>query len=408
MAVGLLSLSSVSLRESAASGSSTAEDNARLALYEAINELQKTTGPDTRITAPADAVAGGSLTAPRQLTGVWRSWEGSDHDQDGQPTVPIYNNKLVNGDLIDANQPGRFLTWLVSSYDRTNRTPSDASAPPSVVAGADTVPLLSAGSVSVPAEEVHVIPKNTQDGQYAWWIQGQNTKALIEYDDADFATLTVEENSERFASNALPHRESFNIPNELNLDNVLTVNTIDLITDSKPYFNDLTTYSKGLLTNNATGGWKKDLSVMSENWATVESNGEIDSFNLTYEGDTLTRSIGYGLAALNQKTTGNNITNANEYADNNADIQASIYGWATDRHVSMSWNALVEFATLYNHISYDNGIPVLDVQEYNMLEALPINLVLTSIHMPFSYYSFSTENRPNRRIPSLLYRPAVT
>jgi len=78
IAVGLLSLSSVSLRTSSGDQAlSEARANARMALILAIAELQKATGPDTRITAPADSLAGG--TTPEhvsQLTGVWRSWEG--------------------------------------------------------------------------------------------------------------------------------------------------------------------------------------------------------------------------------------------------------------------------------------------------------------------------------------------
>ena len=70
--IGLLSLSSVSMRASSQAYSmSVARSNARMALILAINELQKSAGPDQRITARSD-ILGEDLVRPR-LTGVWKS-----------------------------------------------------------------------------------------------------------------------------------------------------------------------------------------------------------------------------------------------------------------------------------------------------------------------------------------------
>ena len=56
IAVGLLSLSSVSLRSSSQGDSmAKAKANARMALMLAIGELQREMGPDSRISAPHDA-----------------------------------------------------------------------------------------------------------------------------------------------------------------------------------------------------------------------------------------------------------------------------------------------------------------------------------------------------------------
>src|SRR5688572_1032323 len=80
LAVGLLGLSTVSLRTSNhESDMMTARANARLALMLAIGDLQKELGPDQRITAPSGMLASGEKDAPGlahgRLTGVWNARE---------------------------------------------------------------------------------------------------------------------------------------------------------------------------------------------------------------------------------------------------------------------------------------------------------------------------------------------
>jgi Tfp pilus assembly protein PilX len=70
IAVGMLGMASVSLRNSGQTGAmSIARANARMALMLAIGELQKNAGPDQRITARADVldeeIANPKLTGPR-------------------------------------------------------------------------------------------------------------------------------------------------------------------------------------------------------------------------------------------------------------------------------------------------------------------------------------------------------
>ena len=82
LAVGLLGLSSVSLRGSAqGEAMRTARANARLAMMLALGQLQRTTGPDQRITMTADQRAKGSdgqntsaARGNRHWTGVYQSW----------------------------------------------------------------------------------------------------------------------------------------------------------------------------------------------------------------------------------------------------------------------------------------------------------------------------------------------
>ena len=105
IAVGLLSLSAISLR-SAASGEASARAyaNARLAVMLAVGELQKEAGDDRRITADASIL---SATAPQpSLTGVWSSWS---LNAAAQP------DRAVGDSDYDENKTKLFRSWLVSS-----------------------------------------------------------------------------------------------------------------------------------------------------------------------------------------------------------------------------------------------------------------------------------------------------
>src|SRR5687767_1997011 len=73
LAVGLLTLSAVSLRATGAGQArSEAEANARLALMMAIGELQTSMGPDQAISARASSIE--ASESDPNLLGAWRSW----------------------------------------------------------------------------------------------------------------------------------------------------------------------------------------------------------------------------------------------------------------------------------------------------------------------------------------------
>jgi len=77
----------------------TARANARLAMMMALGELQKSAGPDQRVTAPANLV---KLTHPEGLAGVWKSWK---------PTP----SGVSNQNYVDAKTGGNFLGYLMSN-----------------------------------------------------------------------------------------------------------------------------------------------------------------------------------------------------------------------------------------------------------------------------------------------------
>jgi type II secretory pathway pseudopilin PulG len=185
--VGTLSLSVVTLRSNEhESAQNIARANARIALMIAIGELQRQTGSDTRVTASANLL---NPSNPEVL-GVWRSWEGTDHDPStgpapGRPKAPLYSAKSVTQ---TSGGTGRFVNWLVSTA-ATKSTPNINDAPSLIqtTAGANTIPLLASGSLqATDTRQVHVIPTQLNDdadtendGRFAWWVSGENQKALL-------------------------------------------------------------------------------------------------------------------------------------------------------------------------------------------------------------------------------------
>lgn len=255
LAVGLLSLSSVALRSSSSSAARhVAESNARMALMLAIGELQKNAGLDTRITARADIL---DKENPPVL-GVWKSWEGSDHETTGSAAgwpVSPGNYETVKKD--------RFLSWLVSG---------DQKVIPNTEKGATKAALVGEGSVGdKPKLQIHLealpVNKTGNSGTYAWWVGGENMKARLP---------TPSEPSSGTAGQWASVMKSYGKadPKPFGLETLLSDSSpakkaisreqIDLITTATPpisqeFFHDLSATSVGLQTNSATGGWKKDL-----------------------------------------------------------------------------------------------------------------------------------------------------
>ncbi|MGJ8634475.1 MAG: hypothetical protein ACSHX7_11210 [Luteolibacter sp.] len=336
LALGMLSLSTINLRISGASNDrEIARSNARLAMMTALGELQKLAGSDTRVTAPADALAG-STTASPYVTGVWRSWEGKDHDTDtGLPFAPDYGSKE---DSYDSSSDGRFLGWLLSGSSG-----NDATSPPDIDEGTDTIPLVGEGVFgSGSGKEVHVIPTDVgDDGAMAWWIQGENQKALMKEslsEPSDNAGW-----SERLASNGRPDTEDIGITDDAELAKAVSRQSLNLATplDSNRagiYFHDITTYSRGLLTNTATGGWRRDLSLMTEQWNNL-ANANLPFF-------TLEPGIETSASKANGAIGGLIYPWAVE-----SDFTASAQGSKTySQGASVGWNALVDYAKQYEDI----------------------------------------------------------
>ena len=115
IAVGLLSLSSIALRSSGTGAAQAqASSNAKLALMLAIGDLQRSLGPDTRVSANAGVLETSGVNIEEGLEQIAGAWEASrpspenigdyNDKKKGQSAadVAIGTDGLPHGDLHDS------------------------------------------------------------------------------------------------------------------------------------------------------------------------------------------------------------------------------------------------------------------------------------------------------------------
>jgi hypothetical protein len=310
IAVGLLSLSSISLRSTTSSSAmSVARQNARLAMMLAIGELQKHAGQDQRVTASAD-IAGdalgqrlGSGSAPlnnksvndvdkglstvfsgtRHWTGVWKNSSTASN-----PASELYSK----------TPSPQFLQWLVSGNETglaTPRTPNAAlcavgssgnvtdTKTAVVLVGEKTAGAPSSDSlaryVAVPLVSVAPQGSSKSSGRYGWWVGDEGVKAKINIpktnnDSNSYASLSTQrrgwETVEGFAAYPTPASIGQNeITKLITLQETpLLVTTASAssggVTPLQAAFHSATADSRGLLTDTVSGGTRIDLnSILS-------------------------------------------------------------------------------------------------------------------------------------------------
>ena len=417
IALGFLSLSAVTQRSgSQEKARMEAQANARMALMIAIGELQKHAGTDTRITAPADILD--SNNPP--LTGVWKSWEGSDHQSSGiligRPTKPNYSAKQQQS---SAN--GRFLTWLVSGAGLST-SPSDPSTLVFTTSSEDTIPLVATGSLTTnDNRQVHVTPVPVNDGAYAWWVSGENQKAHLPKPHEVNANSAVEW-SDRGRSHSVADPEVFELESLLQdpspAQKSFTIRTADLfakegaVIQPSQSFHDLSATSVGLLTNSATGGWRKDFSLLTENWDAQPTSG-LQFFQLSP-----TQHLSYTRPAnnLDPRPPNSMLYHWADYRNSNPREF-----WARRGPVT-SWARIKNYATLYKKMSSTaTSAPNINHQSWPDIGAdtTQPNATLTyhdirlmpqmaRVQMVVSHYATATGAAPGKLRPAVLYTPIVT
>lgn len=290
IAVGLLTLSSISLRSSSQGNAmATARANARLAMMIALGDLQKHAGPDQRVSARAD-ILDENVANPR-LTGIWDSWEIKP---DSQPT-----------DFEKSARDAKFRGWLVSGSPVESKNLDFASkAPPSLTSVANKSPLgvtlWGKGTLGDPpfaksVVSVGKIPLSASQGALAWAVMDEGVKVRIDGSYNDTVTSVSQKvaqlgsgQSPNVASmpGADPKTESTARPLDklsreffekdsvefAKLRNGVTRANFSLAADQvsagigaklKPLTHDITVSSVGLFTDTARGGLKQDFQLLT-------------------------------------------------------------------------------------------------------------------------------------------------
>ena len=284
IAVGLLSLSSISLRAAGQSDAmATARANARLGLMLALGDLQKTLGPDRAITATSEILTAGPDIIPGKpnTTGVWQSWW--DFNPAGS-TNPDYVGEKTS----------RFRRWLVSSADVAATESKDFGNTAWTAAPKDLVELVGNGSLGanattaakVTAGLVPVSKNGKTQGAYAWHVADESVKARINTyrDPSQNSTLaqkrallaghrpdpSVMKGADGSSPSYLPtdlDASKFALAKETT-GKILDLDQVELLDNAKgktkQFRNDVTPYSLGLLTDVRRGGLKQDLSSVFE------------------------------------------------------------------------------------------------------------------------------------------------
>ncbi|RYD24817.1 MAG: hypothetical protein EOP87_25495, partial [Verrucomicrobiaceae bacterium] len=168
IAVGLLTLSTIALRSSGQGAAmASARANARLAMMIAIGELQRTTGPDRAITAPASIV---KETNPMGVTGVWTPWKPGS----------------TGNSRTRAARDGNFQQWLLSSVDPMSASSLD-NLPLAAAGDKNAVTLVGDGYLGDRStdkgddQRIHVVSTRVNNGNsrggMAWAVIDESVKA---------------------------------------------------------------------------------------------------------------------------------------------------------------------------------------------------------------------------------------
>lgn len=265
LALGMMTVASLESRKtSRLDAAATAKSNARLALMQAISQLQRTLGPDQRISANAE-ILGDTMEQP-YWTGVWKS----TLDQ-GEP---LFTRDDLNGSLRDERwqkkllPANRVMEWLVSG----DANPTDAIDEPVTMyqaTGGDT-------PISVPKVALSRSDKRLT-GHLAWWTGDLGVRANLRTADprdgvAADPSSPADGGLFRVMTTQAADMKLMHGGVDLNAEQARRIASSGTIAVSeagrewaREHSLDFTADSAGVLADVAHGGLKQDLSAYFEN-----------------------------------------------------------------------------------------------------------------------------------------------
>ncbi|MDP0491585.1 MAG: hypothetical protein Q7Q71_11085 [Verrucomicrobiota bacterium JB023] len=280
VAIGLLGLATVQVRSVEASRDrEMARANARLAMMMALGELQKTLGPDQRVSVPAAQLDTNESTL--DIDGVAQPHWVNVFRTTLENGEPVIQRSLEEGGLSDLRESGDWkadndqLACLVSGNEAgLVYTEVGGQRLP----GGNMVSLVGNGTVgdsgqlrkaTVEAPLVALYENEDEEdpaGHYAWWVGDLGVKANVATPDAFGDNAGTLANKWRLQLAQDSSITADNFGSELtNQDRSLLVtpNQLGLHFDDtdrvKEYYHDFTTDSMGVLANTREGGLKGDL-----------------------------------------------------------------------------------------------------------------------------------------------------
>lgn len=254
IAVGLLTLSSISLRSSGAQAAqATANANARMAMMIALGELQRGTGIDQSVTMNSDVMSSGQSQNPH--------WIGST------PTLPTNRPQ-------DAKQSQ--VRWLVSGNNPTPNTTLTASSRLNQGNGLRLATFTEAAQQREILAPVVNINPNAPTGRYAYHISDEGAKARVNLERPVTAPGNIQEQIARANSpmesglvniNSQDWQNFAPLPEgKIRKNNLISIPTAAIAANNialpRQYYNDVTTGGFGLPVNVDAGGMKADLSLI--------------------------------------------------------------------------------------------------------------------------------------------------
>lgn len=276
LAIGLLSLSAVSLRTASRHDAMTdARANARMALIIAIGELQKEMGPDMRVSAKAaifdqnpqtEVIEG--VDQPHWLASYnsWGNWLNAPYDH------PETGSTLNIGDTYTPKRESMFRRWLLSLPEGMHDN-VDAPMNPNGWDDTNSVVLVGGGSIGSGDRETRAyLNAIGEAGRSAWWIGPENHKARIDMTGQPRSLSadrweTAQGDTAEVGVGALPGLGVLDSDAALG-EKLITPPTLRAagVDDGivQKHFFDLTASSRGVLASVRTGHLKKDLSLLFE------------------------------------------------------------------------------------------------------------------------------------------------